>query len=190
MYRFLRNTHLLLGLFCFLFVLMYGLSALQMAHRRWFDLKPNITESTVQATPGASDARQVARELMDRQDLWGDIAQIRKTPAGAAFRIQNPGAVYEVEYSAETGAAKVKANSPDFLGMLNRLHHVEGLYHDHILSNLWGVFVGVVSVALIVLGGTGIYLWFKLHKERKIGLVLLVVSLSYSLGLLVLMRAA
>jgi hypothetical protein len=36
MYRLLRNTHLFLGLPAFFFVLMYGLSAVQMAHDTWF----------------------------------------------------------------------------------------------------------------------------------------------------------
>ena len=43
MYRYLRNTHLFLGLFCCLFVLMYGVSSVQMSHNTWFPSRPSVT---------------------------------------------------------------------------------------------------------------------------------------------------
>jgi hypothetical protein len=76
------------------------------------------------------------------------------------------------------------------MGMLNRIHHVGGVWHEFTLTNIWGFFVGVVSVSLLVLGATGIYMWFKLHQERVIGTILLVVGLGYGLTLIVLIRTA
>src|SRR2546430_11985769 len=64
MYRFFRNTHLLLGITAFLFVLMYGLSAVQMAHQSWFSMKPTVTETRVAIPAGvADDPRAIAQEL-------------------------------------------------------------------------------------------------------------------------------
>jgi hypothetical protein len=48
--------------------------------------------------------------------------------------------------------------------------------------------VGLISVALLALGVSGIYMWFKLHPERLIGLILLTASLGYSVTILVLIR--
>jgi hypothetical protein len=42
MYLLLRNTHLLTGLFGCLFVLLYGLRAVQMAHNAWFAMTPRL----------------------------------------------------------------------------------------------------------------------------------------------------
>jgi len=56
--------------------------------------------------------------------------------------------------------------------------------------NAWGALVAVLSLALFVIGATGIYLWFKLHQERVIGAILLTLSLGYSLTLMVLARNA
>ena len=190
MYKWIRNTHLLIGLFAFLFLLMYGVSAVQMAHNRWFNNKPAATESEIALTAGVSDARVVARELMDRHGLRGELAQVRKTGDGLSFRIVRPGTVYEVAYSPETGNAKVRTNVANIMGMLNRIHHIGGLWHDFTLTNVWAVFVGLVSVALILLSLTGIYLWFKIHTERVIGVILLTLSLGYSLTLIVLIRTA
>ena len=36
------------------------------------------------------------------------------------------------------------------MGMLDRLHHVNGLWHDYWLVDVWGALVAIVSVGLIV----------------------------------------
>ncbi len=185
MHKLLRNTHLLTGLFGCLFVLMYGLSAIQMAHNKWFPMKPRVSEQSY-TLAGSLDARAVARELMDRHGVRGDLAQV----AGTNFRIVRPGAVCEVRYDASTGEAKVKTNTAGFWGMLNRLHHVRGLWHEYALINLWGGFVALISLAMFLLGATGIYLWFKLYNERVIGLVIMIASFAWSLTAAYLIRTA
>ena len=188
MYRYLRNTHLYLGLFCCLFLMMYGISSVQMAHNRWFSSRPKVAEVHFSLAPQATDARIVARELIDRYGLRGELGPARVTAAKLSFNLTRPGTVYQVDYAPASGDTMVRDNHAGFIGMLNRLHHVNGLWHDYWLVNLWGGFVALVSVALIVLGITGIYLWFKIHQERVIGTVLLIVSLGYSLTIMILAR--
>ena len=188
MYRWLRNTHMFLGLFSLLFLLMYGVSSVQMAHGQWFNLRPAVRRS--QMTVRGESARAVARQLMDTQGLRGELSQVRQTKNGFNFRIVRPGTVYEVDYVQATGEAQIRTNEANFMGMLNRIHHIEGLWHEFSLLNTWGALVGMVSAALILMALTGIYLWFQLHEERVIGAILLSLSLGYSLTLMVLIRIA
>ena len=185
MYRYLRNTHLFLGLFCCFFLLMYGVSSVQMSHNRWFNNQPRVTES--QSAVHGVNAREVANELMAR-GLRGELAAVTPTPAGANFRIVRPGTIYEISWAK--GMAQIRTNEANFMGMLNRIHHIGGLWHEFTLVNVWAFFVGLVSVALLILGVTGIYLWFKIHQERLIGSVLLALGLGWGLTLLVLIRTA
>jgi hypothetical protein len=186
MYKLIRNVHLFAGLFCGAFLFMYGLSAVQMAHNSWFNLKPAVVERTAPIT--ASGARAIAKELMDREGLRGDLAQVRETPQGPRFRIQRPGTVYEVEVAGSE--ARIRVNTANFIGMLNRIHHVAGVHHDYWPVTLWGWFVPLVSVGLFVLGASGIFLWFKTKRERSIGLALLVLGLGFSVPVIVLLRLA
>ena len=190
MYRLLRNSHLFLGLFSCLFVLMYGVSSVQMSHNSWFRSQPDVSETEYALAPHAADARAVARELMDVHKLRGEVVQVRATTGRLAFSITRPGTVYQVEYAIPTGAAKVRQNRARFIGMLNRLHHVNGIRHDYWLINVWGVFVAIVSLGLLALGATGIYLWFQIHEERVIGGILLAGGLGYGVTVLVLLRTA
>ena len=93
MYRYLRNTHLFLGLFCGLFALMYGVSSVQMSHNSWFPSRPVVTEAVYTLAPQAGDARSIARELMDGHGLRGEVTQIRPAAAGVSFSITRPGTV-------------------------------------------------------------------------------------------------
>ena len=104
LYKFLRNTHLLIGLFSFLFVMMYGVSSVQMSHNAWFNLKPAVTESQVTLATGITDPRDIARQLMDRGAVRGELTQIRDS----TFRVIRPGAVHEVNYSPQTGVATIR----------------------------------------------------------------------------------
>ena len=190
MYRLMRNTHLFLGLAACLFLLMYGLSSVQMAHSTWFSMKPEVTETRMNiATDTAGDPRAIAAELR-RAGLRGEIRNVETNAAGYRIYMERPGTSYRIDYTRATREAKIRVNSSGFMAMLNRIHHIGGTWHDYWLINVWGVFVALVSVTLILLGATGIYLWFKAHGERVIGVVLLAVNLGICVTLLVLIRTA
>ncbi|PYV38033.1 MAG: hypothetical protein DMG06_26595 [Acidobacteria bacterium] len=189
MYRWLRNIHLVSGLFSFLFLFTYGWSAVQMAHRTWFSLEPEIRETQVAVGSEVSDnPRALARTLMDDYGLRGGLDEIKQTPEGYKLRISRPGTEYEVSYSRARGEAKVRTFRANFPGMLNSLHHVAGFRRGDGLQKTWAALVGVVSVGLVLLALTGIYLWFKLFNERGVGIVLLAISLTYSLTLAIWLR--
>jgi len=189
MYRWLRNIHLVSGLFSFLFLLTYSWSAAQMAHPSWFSLQPGITETQVAITPDLSgNPRVLARALMDDHGLRGGLDDVEQTPEGYELRISSLGTEYEVSYSRARGVVEVRTLRANFMGMLNRLHHVAGFWRGDAIQQTWAAFVGVVSVGLILLALTGIYLWFKLFSERSVGIVLLATSLAFSLTLAVWLR--
>jgi hypothetical protein len=181
MYRLLRNTHLMLGMSGVLFVLLYAVSAVQMAHR--IPLTPQISEEDV-VLPAGLAARPLVRAL----GYAGEIGNTQMTPKGFRVTVNRPGTSYAVTYDRTTGQTHVRRDTRSFLAMLNRLHHQNGLRHEDGRLNAWGWAVALLSVALLALGATGVYMWFTLHTERAIGSVLLGLNLIVSLGLLVALR--
>jgi len=191
MYHWLRNTHLFFGSFCFLSVLMYSVSSIEMAHGSWFHGEPVVTSYRFSISPeNAGSVRAVARELMDRHGLHGELRQGNPSLEGYQFNIVRPGTGFVIRYNRATGTAEVEKREWGFMRMLVRIHETSALYNNHWVSNMWGAFTGIASVGLITLALTGIYLWFRIHKERKIGAVLLILSLGYSLTAMVLLRLA
>jgi len=190
MYQLLRNTHLFLGVAAFLFLLMYGVSAVQMAHNRWFSMKPTVTERRATLDQDISDdPRAIARALRSI-GVRGDIGKVSVSDAGCKFAVARPGAYYEIEYVRATREARARISTNVFMAVLNRIHHLRAVGHDYAPLNAWGIMIGLVSGGLLLLGATGIYLWFTIHGERTIGLVLLAINLGVCVTLLALIRTA
>ena len=186
MYRTIRTLHLILGLVSSLFLLLYAVSALQMAHR--VKLHPTITEDDI-SLPAGMQARPVALQLMNERSIDGEIGPVQSNPSGFRFNVARPGAQWTVTYQSTTGQTHLHTERRDFLGMLNRLHHLNGLRHEDQTLNAWGWALAIVSVSLLLLGLSGVYLWFRLHNERTVGSILLAANLIVSLVLMVTLRA-
>lgn len=183
MYRWLREIHLALGVFSSGFLALYAVSAVQMGH---FNIPVKRSEAEVSLPAGLDDARAVARELK----LRGVVRQIAWEGAMLHLRAEKLGTVYSITYFRDRGEAIVRTEDGGVLGVLNRLHHTAGLWHESPALRAWGLFVAIVSAALILLAFTGIYLWAKLRNERKAGAVILAAGLANSLVLIALIRAA
>lgn len=189
MYTTLRALHLFLASFSLPFLLMYGVSAVQMTHNEWFQLSPEVRETRVSLIAGLTDARAVAREVLQHGgDVEGELTGVQSVPTGHTFRLVLPGTVHEIRYDRLTGATTIKTSVAGTLGMLNRLHHAAGFWHEPPVMKAWAVVVLIVSEALLVLGATGISMWFLRRSERAIGAVLLSINLLFVLTLLVMMR--
>jgi hypothetical protein len=191
MYATIRNLHLLFASIALPFLLMYGISAVQMSHDDWFRLKPIVTERTLALPAGRDDARAIAREVMERlPSARGELQSIQTTPSGVSLRLYLPGTLHEVRYERATGATRVKTSATGVMGMLNRLHHAAGLPRGTTALNLWGAAVAIVSGLLLLVGATGVWMWFLRRTERVTGIVLLALNLTFALTLIVLIRRA
>lgn len=189
MYRAIRNVHLFSSMLSLPFLLMYGLSAMQMAHPKWFANRPVVTNTTVALAPGLDDAREVVRLLFERGAVRGDLRRTAVRDALLEARLVLPGTVHNVSYSRASGEAAVRTERATFIFMLNRLHHIAGMHSADAAVRWWGLALGLVSALLIVAAGTGLYLWFQTKNERRAGAVLLLANLLFSVVLIALMRA-
>ncbi len=190
MYPTIRTVHRLLASLCLPFLLMYGVSAVQMSHGAWFTLTPAVRESVLSLPPDLADARAVARAATARaNDVRGELTSV-VIGDEMTLRLVLPGTVHELRYRRQTGETRVKTSVSGAMGMLNRLHHAAGLWHEARSMRLWGVAVAVVSVALLLLGASGIWMWFVRRSERRLGIVLLAMNVAIAVGLLVAMRLA
>jgi len=185
MYKLLRNTHLILGLLLFWVVMMYGVSAVQMAHR--IRIETTVTESDMTLAPGL-EPRTLANHLMETESIAGEMGNVSALPGGYRFPVTRAGGNTQVTYDRISGKVHLRETRTGMLGVLNRLHHFAGLDRETAGRQAWGWMVLVASLGLLILGATGLYMWFRLYKERVIGLILLTLNLVISLGLLAALR--
>jgi len=171
------------GLAALPFLLMYAVSAVQMAHNKWFNTKPASVSVGTPAVidAGLVDAAVVAGKLQLRGDIRGKLPK---------FRVVVPSVVHEVTYIAENGVVTVNTTRARFMGVLNRLHHAAGLWPSYMPLRLWGVAIGLVSIATLGLAITGIVMWWQRKQDRVVGLILLGGNVAFALVVLGMIRAA
>lgn len=188
MFHLMRNIHLGLGLIFVLMAVVFAVSSLLFIYQPGF---PDAQESELThqvSGEAATSPRALARELMEKYDLNGDLRQIQQDANGASFRIVRPGESAEVEYVRSSGEAKIKRRRLGALQTLLQLHTNHGFWHDFVPTNAWAAISLLTSIGLLLLGASGIYLWFALRSERLIGGVLLGSSLLFGFVTLVLIR--
>lgn len=185
----MRNVHLGLGLVFVLMALVFAVSSLVIIYRPWISPKPVDTESTVLLKGDAlENPRAAALFLMTSHGMKGELRQIQEQGDRVRFRIVRPGEASDVSYQRSTGEAKIKTRRFGVLETLVQLHTNHGFWHDYVPANLWAALAFFTSAGLLLLGVTGIYLWFAHHEERRIGSVLLGFGLVYGIVTLVLTR--
>lgn len=189
-YRTLRDLHLAIGAFCAPFLLVYAVSAVQMAHPRL--TFPESRERTWETTlaPGERDPSAVREALRARHYVRGELLSQRAQDGVLHLAVARPGRRYAIELETATGAVRVRetVSTPAFL--LNRLHHARGLWNREPVANAWGAAVVVVSLGLLLLTLSGVWLWLERPKERRVGLAVLGTSTLFALALVVAIRLA
>ena len=187
-FRLVRTSHLVTSLITAPFLLIFGISALQMTHRGWFPLQPAKSQIELTEPAGQENARTLAATLMSRDLIRGEIDFAQSTPASIKLRTTQPAANFDVSYIRATGQTTIKVATLGPMAILNRLHHTAGLWHDTWPNQIWNGILVFVSLGLIGLGGTGLWLWFERRRDRAFGFVLLAVSVGFSLTVLTLIR--
>lgn len=174
MYQRLRSIHLSTALFSMVFLLAYAIGAVEFAHRKWLPLSEYSTGETRKLAAGATDARILARQ-------WrGELESVQNSPGFLKFRAMTTlGRSYNVTYSIATGDTTVKTTTNSFLKTLAFIHVSHGI---------WAFAAALISLAMLTLGITGLYLWFKNHSSRWIGSALLLVGVTTALGPIISMR--
>lgn len=189
MYQLLRNIHLALGLAIAAFMFVYAASAFRMGHYflfRWSS--PTVERSELRLESAPRDPRQIVESIRAQRGMRGDLYDVETSSTGLSFLVRRPGTEYRVTYTVATHTAEVFTSSGGFWEMIDKMHHTGGRWHDDPLLSAWGTFVGVMSALLLVVALSGVWMWFKRHRERRLGGILLTVSMVVSVLLLVIVR--
>jgi len=165
---------------------VYAVSAVHLAHR--FAITPHVSSEDLTLAPGL-EARSAAQRLMDQRGYCGDLgpAESARQADSLQHYPRRHGLCRDV--LSCLGRAHVERRELPLMGLLNRLHHLNGFEHSSAAMNAWGWILASLSITPILLGATGVYMWFRIYNERRIGSILLAANLCISIALLILLRA-
>lgn len=178
-----RKLHNYLGLYLLFFIWLFSVSGLVLNHSRWsvaqfWKARQESTTHRAIQVPGASGDIAIATGLMEQLSIAGEIGEIRRSATGERFDFQvvKPGHVYRVETRFDSAQARVTDIRVNAWGVLDALHHFTGvkmddpaIKRDWWLTRVWSFAMDALSVGVMILVVSGLYLSYRLVEKRRLG---------------------
>lgn len=178
--RFIRRTHLYLGLALLPWLLVYGVSSLLLSHPTWFAQpaaevwQPLFDRDYNRPVAESTDLRTVARAILIDCELDGafwaerpraDELRITRHRFGSDTRL-----IYRIN-EHRLRAERRTANGRDYV---LRLHFRGGFQQPSVWDGAWAVVVDLTCLALVAWVLTGLLLWWRMRALRGSGLLALI----------------
>ena len=180
-YRWIRDVHLILGLFVSPFLLVFAVSTLLLNHtwKPWASLaEVEMPTPQVVEIPEEIEGIEQAQAIMLQVGVSGEIRNVFRPENGLVILVMKPGKNTTITVDMTTGAAEIEQNETDFWDVLLYLHKSPGPHNANIRGNwiftrLWTWLIDTAVCAILLVSVSGIYLWAVIKAERKAGLILL-----------------
>jgi hypothetical protein len=186
-YTWTRDLHLYLGLFISPFVLLFAASVFFLNHAK-VAVDVTTSEETVQGIqlPDVSDGPQNmervagAKKILDQLRVTGEIGfvQYQRKERRLVIPVSKPGLETKITVDLDTRSASISRRTTGFWEALAYLHKMPGPHNAAIRGNwigtrAWQWFADGTIYSILFITASGLYLWFSLRAERRIGVMLL-----------------
>ena len=189
-YRLTRDLHLYLGLFISPFVLVFSISVFFLVHS-WI---PKFAPETVNtrgvsalALPG--DLQKLSgrplidalRPILEKMNVPGEIGFVRRLvkEEKLIIPVSIPGRATTVTINLASREATVVTRETGLADALVTLHKSPGQHGPDIRMNwfymkAWRWFADATVYLTLFISVSGLYLWYMLRAERRVGIILLI----------------
>jgi hypothetical protein len=186
-YRWIRDLHLYGGLFVSPFVVAFAVSVFFLNHAK-INSSADTTVSTFQDVPIPSgierargrDAADRARQLLNHVGVTGEIGFVRfvRNEQRLVIPVSKPGTETTVDVDLARRTATVARRRTGILESFAYLHKMPGPHNADLRGNwvwtgVWRWLADGTVYMLLFISATGIYLWFAIKAERRMGLALI-----------------
>jgi hypothetical protein len=196
-YRWTRDLHLYFGLFISPFLLLFAASVFFLNHAKvapdqWASVQTvrdvAIGDGIQQAQ--GKDAIAYAQAILAQVHLDGELGFTRlvRSTRHFVFPVSKPGLEASVDVDLDARTATVSRRRTSVWEALAYLHKMPGPHNAAIRGNwfptrAWRVFADATIYLTLFITVSGLYLWWVLKAERRIGLSLLTAGIITLVGL-------
>lgn len=197
-YRWTRDLHLYFGLFISPSILLFAGSVLFLNHGKIAVSTPEGGEVVrdLQIPPGLErlqgrDAVQAARAILSQVGLTGEVGFTRYNAGERrfSFPISKPGLQATISVDLAQSTASITRRKIGIWETVAYLHKSPGPHNASIRGNwpwtrVWRWLADATIYLTMFISVSGIYLWYALKAERRVGLILLTAGVVSLTGLL------
>jgi hypothetical protein len=186
LYRWIRDLHLYFGLFISPFILLFAASVFYLNHAKLIvGTLPAETYRDLRIPDGfdrlkGREAVERARVILPQVEAAGEIGFLRYVAKDRhlIFPVARAGVETMVDVDLNTRSATVKRRTTSLWESLAYLHKMPGPHNVAIRGNwigtqVWRWFADTTVYLLLFISLSGLYLWWAIKAERRIGFALL-----------------
>jgi hypothetical protein len=186
-YRLIRNLHLYLGLFISPLVMVFAVSVFFMVHA-WLPKADAGAKRVVTALVLPANLEELSgRQLIDalqavlaKINAQGEVGWVQHRPKEhrLILPVSVPGRVTTVTIDIAKREATIEPRSRGLADAVVLLHkspgpHLVGIRMNWVYMRIWRWCADGTVYLILFLTFSGVYLWYALRAERRIGLCLL-----------------
>ena len=188
-YRLIRDLHLYLGLFSSPFVLVFAISVFFLVHTWLTKIAPETANTrVVSALPLPGDLQTLSgrpliealKPALEKADVHGEVGFLQHMVKDEKLIIPVtvPGRQTIVTISIPSHEATIVTRETGLADAMATLHRSPGEHAPAIRMNwfymkAWRWLADTTAYLILFISVSGIYLWYVLRAERRVGLVLL-----------------
>ncbi|MDN3656176.1 PepSY-associated TM helix domain-containing protein [Ferruginibacter paludis] len=189
-----RTLHLYIGLFVSPFVLIFSVSVLVLNHAGYLNsVMPvkvlPVIKTHLDKIPYDTSDLQTAKAIIQKLEIKGEIDFISQNDDHISFPVTLPGEITKIEVNKHTNDVLITRDEDGVFRATNYLHKMPGPHNTTIRGNatfmkIWRVLADTVVYLLLFLSASGIFLWYFLKAERKLGWLAIISGAIIFTGLL------
>jgi hypothetical protein len=183
----LRDLHLYFGLCISPFILLFAASVFYLNHGKLTpgaepaaDTYRNLTIAGGFDRLKGREAVERAKAILPQVGVAGEIGFLRYVSNNRhlIFPVSKAGSEATVDVDLDARTAIVKRRSMNLWESLSYLHKMPGPHNVAIRGNwigtrIWRLFADATIYLVLFISVTGVYLWWAIKAERRIGLALI-----------------
>lgn len=196
-YSLVRDLHLYLGLFISPFVLVFSVSVFFFVHALTFAPKGGSTRVVSSLKLPGELGNLSGRPLVDAlrpvlagMNVPGEVGFVQKNSKEGTLvvPVSIPGRATSVSINLARGEATIVTRETGLADALMTLHKSPGQHGPDLRMNwfamkAWRWFADGTVYLTLFITVSGVYLWYMLRSERKVGLILLFAGTATFLGM-------
>lgn len=195
-YSLVRAVHLYTGLFISPFLIILAVSILVFNHPILFSSIMPVRELPARTVrldsiPAQSTDLLTARAIIAQLNIEGEIDYISKNDSSLSFPVSTPGISQRIVMNKNTGIVSIKSSQQGIFRATTYLHAMPGPHNVAIRGNstfikTWRYVTDTLVYSILFLTISGIYMWYFLQSERKMGIFAAAAGILILTGLLLL----